>query len=201
MEKSKKNEVYRSIRRAIISGELKQGEMINEGELAELYSVSRTPVREALLMLTFEGLVNSLPRAGYMVTQITIRDVQEAFHLRELLEVEAVRLATEQITATDIEVLEEKKVGIPPEINPVFNREFHLIIAHASGSQRLAELIERLLDEMERILVYDPHISGPHGPEEHELIIKALRERDADMAQEAMREHIHQVKSRVLKRF
>src|SRR6187399_774147 len=95
---SKKVEVYGSIRQDIISGTLKQGEIINEGLLAQKYSVSRTPAREALLTLVAEGLLSSLPRAGYMVTPVTIRDVQEAFHLREILEVEATRLAAQQIT-------------------------------------------------------------------------------------------------------
>jgi DNA-binding GntR family transcriptional regulator len=198
---SKKDDVYASIRRAIVASELKQGEMINEGELARRYGVSRTPVREALLLLVGDGLVNCLPRAGYMVTPITIQDVQESFHLREILEVEAARLAATRITPTELDALEVRKMGVPPHLNPVYNREFHLIIARASRNQRLARLVDQLLDEMERILVYDPFISGPHDPAEHQNIIDALRAGDSDAAQAAMVAHINAVKSRVMQRF
>ncbi len=198
---SKKSEVYYSVRKAIISGGIKQGEIINEGELAREYGVSRTPVREALLTLVADGLLNSLPRAGYMVTPITIRDVQEAFHLREILETEAIRLAAVQISPAEIDELESKKMGIPPHLNPAYNREFHHIIACASGNGRLARLIDQLLDEMERILVYDPFIANPPDPAEHQNIIDALRARDPKAAQEAMCAHLRLVKLRVLERF
>lgn len=198
---SKKNVVYDAIKQAIITGDIEQGAILNEGELARQYGVSRTPAREALLMLSFEGLVNVLPRAGYMVTQITVRDVQEAFHLREILELETARLAACHITPAQLEILEARKMGVPPEINPIYNREFHLTIAEASGNSRLAKLITQLLDEMERILVYDPILSGPHDPEEHERIIQALRNKDQEAAMDAMRYHIRLVKSRVLERF
>jgi len=198
---SKKSDVYYAVRKAIISGVIKQGEIINEGELAREYGVSRTPVREALLTLVADGLLTSLPRAGYMVTPITVRDVQEAFHLREILESEAVRLAALQISPEQIDELEARKMGIPPHLNPAYNREFHHIIACASGNNRLARLIDQLLDEMERILVYDPFIDNPHDPAEHQNIINALRARDPAAAQEAMCAHIRLVKTRVLERF
>ncbi len=200
-ELSKKNEIYYAIRQAIITREIQPGEILNEGTLGQQYGVSRTPVREALLMLTVEGLVSPLPRAGYMVTHITVRDVQEAFHLREVLELEAVRLAATQITAAELEALERVKIGDPIELNPVFNREFHSIIACASGNQRLTDLILQLIDEMERMLIYDPALSNPIMNEEHEDIITALRNHDAPAAQAAMRRHIEAVKARVLQWF
>ena len=199
-DNSKKNEVYASVRQAIISGHLEQGVIINEGELARQYRVSRTPVREALLILAVEGLVTCLPRTGYMVTQITVRDVQEAFHLREILEVEAIRLAVGRIDAEVLEALEAKKIGDPPELNPEFNREFHLLLARASGNMRLARLVAQLLDEMERMLIYDPVYTDP-TPFEHEQILVALKASDAEVAQEAVRYHVQAVKSRILERF
>lgn len=198
---SKKHEVYLALRKSIIANEVKQNEIVNEVELAQRFGVSRTPVREALLLLVADGLLTALPRAGYLVTPITIQDVQEAFHLRELLEVEAVRLASARITPADLEILEKTKIGIPASLNPQFNREFHLVIARASGSARLANLIDQLLDEMERILGYDPFISSPHTPEEHQRILDALRCGDAEAAQIAVFSHLQAVKSRVLERF
>jgi DNA-binding GntR family transcriptional regulator len=198
---SKKVEVYGCIRKDIISGTLRQGEIINEGMLAQKYGVSRTPAREALLTLVAEGLLSSLPRAGYMVTPITIRDVQEAFHLREILELEAARLASHQITPEQLEMLEHKKMGVPSYLNPEYNRDFHHTIAVASGNMRLARLVDQILDDMERMLVYDPYIAGPHDPSEHQHIIDALRAGNAEAAQEAMCAHLRMVKARVLERF
>lgn len=66
MELSKKHEIYEAIREEIIARELEPGSIINEGVLAKKHGVSRTPVREALLMLAVENLVNPLPRAGYI---------------------------------------------------------------------------------------------------------------------------------------
>ena len=198
---SKKNDVYLGLHKSIVSGEIKPTEIINEGDLAQRYSVSRTPVREALLHLVADGLLTAVPRAGYIVTPITIQDVQEAFHLREILEIEAVRLATPHITEKELAILEKNKIGIPPELNPPYNREFHSVIARASGSKRLARLISQLLDEMERIIIYDPFINHPPDSEEHQKIIDALRVGDAGSAQIAMLGHLRSVQSRVLERF
>jgi DNA-binding GntR family transcriptional regulator len=200
-EKSKKHDVYFALKQAIISGVITPGIIVNENDLAQRYSVSRTPVREALILLGQEGFVESLPRAGYMVTQLTIAEVQESFHLREVLEVEAARLAATSISVTELSGLEARKQGIPPELNPGYNREFHMIIAAHRANRRLARLVDQLLDEMERILIYDPQIAGPALPDEHQAIIDALNAHNASDAQEAMRSHIRAVKVRVLERF
>lgn len=200
-ETSKKNEVYFALKQAIISGAIPPGMMVNESELAQRYSVSRTPVREALILLGQEGFVESLPRAGYLVTQLTVSEVQESFHLREVLEVEGARLAANSITEPEILGLEKHILGIPPEINPGYNREFHMIIARASRNRRLARLVEQLLDEMDRILIFDPQMAGPAQPDEHQVIITAMRAHNPDDAQDAMRAHIRAVKTRVLERF
>jgi DNA-binding GntR family transcriptional regulator len=201
METSKKSEAYAAIKRAIIAGELAPGTIINEWALAERFGVSRTPVREALSMLGFEGLVENLPRAGYRITEMTVRDVQEGFHLREILECEGARLAAQHISAADLDKMDERTLGYLSNLDAAYNREFHLTIARASRNQRLARLVGQLLDEMERMLVYDPLIANPQSTEEHERITIALRARDPVAAAAAMREHLRAVKSRVLERF
>lgn len=201
MDQSKKLEIYEALRKEIIAHELKPGTILNEGVLAKQHGVSRTPVREALLMLAVENLVDPLPRAGYLITEITMRDVQEGFHLRELLEGEAARMAVTRITDAQLDHLRDIEVGIPPYVEQM-NRDFHLTIAKASGSRRLYALIERMLDEMERILLYDPYmIDPPQDYPGHGEIIDALAAQDADAAQLAMRTHISKAKSRVLERF
>lgn len=198
---SLKDEVYKAIRENIINGSFCPGDLLKERELAEVYGVSKTPVREALSLLEQENLVEAIPRAGYMVTHITMRDVQEAYQLRLALETEAIRLAAERITEEEIKALEERADAASAEEMRVRNREFHLIIAQASGNSRLAKLIEQLLDEMDRMMALDPHIFSPTGPYEHTTMLEALKSRDAQLAQKAMRKHVEEACQRVLQWF
>lgn len=209
---NKKDKAYQTIKRAIISGDLESGNIYNLNDLSNMIDISSTPTREALLVLEYEGLIDPIPRTGYMVTPITIRDVLEIFHLRSVLEVEAIRLAIDHITKEDIKFLENnnqiesqlfndsnKNDEIENYIQAYeLNLEFHLRIANASGNLRLAKLIEKLLGEMERILARDPFIVYP---QQHVAIIKALKNRDSGASKEAMREHIENTKSRLLERF
>jgi DNA-binding GntR family transcriptional regulator len=81
------------------------------------------------------------------------------------------------------------------------NRIFHMTIARASGSGRLAKLIAQLLDEMDRMQALDPHIATPSGPYEHADLIAALRRGDVEVAQAAMAEHVDGALARILARF
>jgi len=158
---NKKDKAYQVIKRAIISGDLISGEIYNLNDLSEMINVSNTPTREALLLLEFDGLITPMPRTGYLVTPITIRDVFEIFHLRSILEVEAIRLATDHITEEDIKFLEKNNQIESQLVNNSkkndqnekyldayeLNTEFHLRIANASGNFRLAKLIEKLLGD------------------------------------------------------
>ena len=210
-QSNKKEKAYQIIKQAIISGELISGNIYNLNELSNMIDVSSTPTREALLVLEHEGLIDPIPRTGYLVTPVSIRDLQEIFHLRSVLEVEAIRLAVENITEEDIKYLEENN-RIESELFAKTNQnngeeyihayrlnlEFHLRIAAASGNIRLKKLIEELLGEMERILARDPFIAYP---KQHVAIIKALKNRDVKASKEAMVEHIENTKSRLLDRF
>ena len=210
--KNKKDKAYQAIKRAIISGGLISGEIYNLNDLSEMINVSNTPTREALLLLEFDGLITPMPRTGYLVTPITVRDVFEIFHLRCILEVEAIRLAIDHITEEDIKFLEQNNQIESQLVNYSkkndenekyvdayeLNTEFHLRIANASGNFRLAKLIEKLLSDMERMLSRDPFLVYP---KQHVPIINALKNRDSGTSQKEMREHIENTKSRLLERF
>jgi DNA-binding GntR family transcriptional regulator len=198
---SLRERVYEDIRQAIITGQLRPGDIVREPELGRQYGTSRTPVREALSLLAFRGFLTALPRLGYQISPIAMRDVQEAHHLRKLLEVEAVRLACGSITDQELASLERVMNSRTGEEAQVNNRVFHMIIARASGSERLARLIGELLDEMDRMQALDPHIATPSGPYEHEDLVAALRRRDGEAAQTAMAQHIDGALMRILQRF
>lgn len=205
---TKKEQVYGRIRRAVISGELKPGEILNEAEIAAQFESGKTPTREALLLLTHERMLESLPRVGYIVSKPTMQDILETFHLRILLEVEAIGLAAERLTAEAIQHLQEnnrEEEKLANSTNPTdkaaasaLNRNFHLSLARLSGNARLATLIQQLVDDMERMLVNDPYLADPS---QHKTILDALLAHDKKQAQEAMRLHIEGTRARILNRY
>ena len=205
---TKKILVYEQLKSSIISGEIKPGEILNEAVLAEKYGMGKTPTREALLLLSNEDYLDSMPRVGYVVTRLTVQDMLEIFALRILLELEAIGIAAEKITEADLARLavnnraEEELTGQQTELahekGYKLNREFHLIIAKSTGNHRLAHLIQGLIDDLERALSFDPYIVDPA---QHNEIIHHLKNHDKTSAQSAMRRHIEETRNRILNRF
>ena len=209
---SRKEKAYRAIKQAIIAGQLETAKIYNITELLETFEIGRMPAREALVILAAEGLIEPIPRSGYQVKPLSMHDMLEIFHLRTVLEVEGIGLAAERITDEDIYLLEENNrqeqelVLSPHTDKPThsyrkgyeLNMEFHLTIARVSGNNRLADLVEKLLNELERVLVYDPDLAEPR---QHIEIIEGLKRRDKLGSQEAMKKHIVDTKNRSLSRF
>ena len=216
---TKKDKAYQAIKKAIISGQLESAKIFNIKELAETFDVSVTPAREALVILASEGLIEPIPRIGYQIKSLSVHDMLEIFHLRIVLEAEGAGLAAERITDDDIRLLEannrlEQELVISLQSGHsthsynegyALNLEFHLIIARASGNQRLADMVNKLQNESELVLGYDPHIArvdvAAAAAIQHYEIIERLRRRDKSGAQEAMKKHIENAKNYSLNRF
>ena len=210
--RSKKEIAYQAIKQAIINGELEPGRLYTITEISEKFTVGRTPAREALVILSSEGLVVPIPRSGYQVKPISAQDLMEIFHLRRVLEVEAVGLAAERITESEIAILEDnnrqeqdlaKSLGSNESTDKhrkgfLLNLGFHLTIAKASSNNRLADQIENLLTELERVLVNDPYIAEP---QQHREIIDCLKNRDKHGSQEVMKKHLEDTQNRTSSRF
>jgi len=199
--RSKKERVYHALRREILTLALAPGQVLVEGAVARRFGVSKTPVREALALLQQDGLVESLPRRGYLVTGITVRDVHELCEVRAALEGAAAELAATRITPAELKALEA--LLVPPHVSVdgktlrrhlEGNRRFHVAIARASGNQRLARLVGRTLDEMTRL------IAMGYETGEHAELIAALRSGDGHRARAALVNHILVTRERVLKR-
>ena len=209
---SKKEIAYQAIKQAIINGRLEPTRIFTITELSERFELGRTPAREALVVLSSEGIIVPIPRSGYQIKPISVQDLMEIFHLRKVLEVEAVGLAAIKITDGDIKLLEgnnrqERDLAIglnssesAKKYRKAFdlNLKFHLTIARASGNIRLAGLVENLLNELERVLVQDPYIAEPY---QHGEIIDELKKRDKLGSQEIMKKHLEETKKRTLDRF
>jgi DNA-binding GntR family transcriptional regulator len=207
-----KERAYKKIKQLIVYGELKPSQLLSINEILQHSGVGKTPTREALVLLEHEGLVEPIPRSGYRIREATIRDVLEVFHLRLLLEVEAIGLAAEKISEKEIRELElnrEAEISLmeatEDEISEkvfstkylVINRQFHLSIAKMSGNMRLADLIADLLVDVERILIRDPFTTS----EQHAAIFEALKNKDVALAKDSMRKHLMEVKARLVNRF
>lgn len=201
-EISKKDDIYQQIKDDIMTGVIKPGEVLKEGLLAQKYNVSKTPVREALCILAFENLLQVLPRAGYLVKAVTVKDVIETFQLRQLLEEEATALATMRITEEEIQELEKNLdySGLVIEKGTAWNRRFHLVIAHACGNSRIERAIRQVYDEVDRIILLDPKLISSDDSNEHAIIIEAMRARDPNAARASMHRHLEKVRERVLRR-
>jgi DNA-binding GntR family transcriptional regulator len=205
---TKKEQVYERIRRAIISGKLHPGTILNESEVANKFKSGKTPTREALLLLAHENFIEALPRVGYIVTKPTLQDILETFHLRLILEVEAIGLAVGRISPEGISHLEEniqEEEHLAASFNlaqkekaSALNRDFHLAIARASGNNRLSEYVQKLIDDMQRMLVQDPYLADPN---QHKKIVEALLSKDKKQAQDAMYLHIEETRNRIVNRF
>jgi len=140
--------VYEYLRDGIIEGELPPGTRLLERELSERLAVSRIPVREALPQLEAEGLITTLPRRGSVVTQLTLRDIDELFSVRASLEVLAARLASRQPHEHASALLSPAFAraelatahGRQTEIAAA-NAAFHEAIVNLSGSRLLTSLM------------------------------------------------------------
>ncbi|WP_250564130.1 GntR family transcriptional regulator [Sphaerisporangium fuscum] len=203
------SQAYRAIRRQIIDLTLPPGSSFSEASLAQQWRISKTPVREALARLRRDGLVDALPRAGYVVSPITLQDTDDLCAMRTLLSVEAAagaaRRGVEAPALERLEVLSRVpfalaagEVGLEESLQAAI--EFEAIIANSSGNNRFGKAIVDVLDELERVLrmaaLIAPEVASPPG--ELEAIFERLRARDADGTHEAMRKRCERVHRDVL---
>jgi GntR family transcriptional regulator, rspAB operon transcriptional repressor len=199
-----KNRIYVELRRSIIMGRRPPGQKIDVREIAQHYGTSITPIREALQMLHQEGLVTIKPHSGYLVTQLTLKQLRDLFELREILEVAAVERAASRITDEQVEELAKVYAGYTGDDDESYdrytaeNRQFHCLIAEATGNRELAGLVGHLHDRLARFMVV--RRAGQSMQHGHGQIVQALRSRDADAARGALLEELNDTRQVVLDR-
>ena len=186
--------VLNSMREAILTAALPPGTRLRQEKLAERFGTSRIPVREALRALEYEGLVTSMPRRGFTVTELDADDIEEVYDLRILLESHAVRLAVPLITDEDLQILEElytQMVAAASGDERLAAREkFYTRLYSITGRPRLGALIARLRREIARSLRW-PTLQ--HAPEHHGRFFEAIRDGDADGAAAQLASHYRRV--------
>lgn len=197
--------VYQELRDDILSCVLRPGQMLQERELLDRFEVSRSPIRDALLKLEEQGLIEVMPRKGYRVRRIDLSDVRDMYGVRVLLEREAVALMIERASDDVMAGLDEFR-EMPSDADTgswiKYNRRFHSYIAKNSGNARLARISLSMIEEFDRLTyvsVASPgELSLEHFVLEHRSIIDALQERNKRLAAGRARDHIERSRRRVM---
>jgi DNA-binding GntR family transcriptional regulator len=203
--------LVRTIRSAILDGRLAPDQPLPEVELARQLGTSRTPIREALLLLEREGLVEAQPNRGATVKRYRPEDIKEIYDLRAVLEGEAARWAAERVTERDLRRLEAScdrysKLRTDSDMLPDLAEEnfaFHRGILEAAGSARLT----RMVGEVTAVpTIYQAYMS--YSPEhrsvverQHREILQALVDRDGDRAAGLMRSHVEWARDLAIQHF
>jgi DNA-binding GntR family transcriptional regulator len=197
------------LREAIVDGRLEPGQRLKEEEVARELGISRTPVREALLVLQAEGLVDATPYRGATVRAHNAEDLDDLYALRALLEGHASRRAAMRITDEGIARLREScdrfdAVAEADDLRELVkeNMFFHNTILDAAGSVRLASMVRKVI---ELPLVYRSYIwySGEQkriSGHYHRQIVTALAARDAERAELIMKEHVYEARDLLVAR-
>jgi DNA-binding GntR family transcriptional regulator len=200
---SLKQKIYRQIFEKIINNEFPLDEFLVEGRLAEMFGVSRAPVREALVELCNEKILRNIPRAGYQIVQLSQKELRDAFQLRLILETEAMKLACDRLNDESVARLQALKKELREiEDGEVVSLEdwmssgshLHLTIAELSGNQLLCEKIGETHDLIRRATVQiylDQEYPRRQQPLLHERIVNAMIRGEKDAAVELLRRDIN----------
>lgn len=198
-----RDSVANALRAAVISGELKPGEVYSAPTLGARFGVSATPVREAMLDLVREGLVISLRNKGFRVTEVSEEDLDNLAALRQLIEPPTIRDVVPVIPAADYPRLRRlaEDIVVAAEAGDLIayieaDRVFHVTLLAYSGNQKLVDVVSDLRSQT-RLLGLTPLLESgrlvPSATEHHELL-DLMESGDAEGAEQLMRRHIGHVR-------
>jgi DNA-binding GntR family transcriptional regulator len=190
-----------SITTAIVERRLMPGTKLAEQQIADIFGVSRTLVRQALIQLSRDRLVTLEPARGAFVAKPSVQEARQVFEVRAMLEAAMVRQLCAAITDAQIAELRQhlKAESAAVARTDVSGRtrllaDFHVLLARMLDNQVLAELLEDLLTRSSLIaLMYQSSHSAEHSQEEHVAIVDALERRDARAAVRLLESHLGNV--------
>ncbi len=206
--KTIRKRVYDYLREKLLSGEIPPHEHLIEAKIAREIGTSRTPVREALHNLELEGLIESIPRVGYVVKPISEKEVEEICEIRRVVEELATQWAIEKARDRLIKELRENIVVAEERVARgdikafvELDAQFHEIIARYSGSQRLLELSQTLRRHMLRYRIQSIYSADNvlRAIEGHKGILRAIEKVDLGEVHQALLNHLNQSKSDILR--
>lgn len=192
-------QVVEALRAAIISLELAPGSALDRGELAQRFGVSQTPVRDALIRLSEEGLVVIRAQATTQVSRIDVPAAREAHFLRRSIETEIARLLAQSpepavIAGLRSQLARQVDLAVSKDY-PAFiaaDKEFHRLMYVAAGLPRLWAVVTRMSGHVDRLRLL--HVPTEGKAESimtgHQTILEAIESGDVEAAQQAVREHL-----------
>jgi DNA-binding GntR family transcriptional regulator len=198
-----RDSVANALRAAVISGELKPGEVYSAPTLGARFGVSATPVREAMLDLVREGLVISLRNKGFRVTEVSDEDLDNVAAVRQLIEPPTIRDVVPMIPAADYPRLRRlaEDIVVAAQAGDLIayieaDRVFHVTLLAYSGNQKLVDVVSDLRSQT-RLLGLTPLVESgrllPSATEHHELM-DLVEAGDGEGAEQLMRRHIGHVR-------
>ncbi|EJM06313.1 transcriptional regulator [Pseudomonas sp. GM102] len=188
--------IEETLRAAILDGRLPWGTALRQQELADLFGVSRMPVREALRQLEAQSLLNVIQHKGAVVAPLINNDAVETYALRSVLESFALRLSIPLLDTSDLalsaQYIEQLEAQTDYSEIGKLNRLFHMSLYHKAPNRKLLDLIERELNEEERFLRF--HLSsmglGKLTQDDHRALLEAARAKDIDKATALLERHL-----------
>ncbi len=194
---------YNSIKEYILDGKLDENSRLTEEFLSSQLGISKSPIREALNRLETEGLIRIEPRKGAYLRRLSTEEVTDLYDLREALETHVVRTAklTPALVAELQQSLKRQRAFLKANDRAHYIEEdvhFHAALAQATGNAHLCAVLANIQNQiwLSRRNTYD--LSSSTAPDYHGAIAEALEENQREKAEDAMRDHIQNVKQRLL---
>ena len=197
---------YETIKHRIITCAFRPGECINEAQVSAVLGLGRTPVHQAIDRLMLDRMVEVIPRKGIIVKAVSLDEVLHIIEARMMIEPPAIRLATERADDNEIGALgvilsraQQWSAVRNVEQMMLLDREFHLVLARATRNDVLADILHRLHERSLRFWFISLTDVGHHNDvqDEHGTIFRAVRGRNSDAAEAAMRHHIESFRATV----
>ncbi|WP_142850224.1 GntR family transcriptional regulator [Telmatospirillum sp. J64-1] len=191
--------IYRDLRHEIVSLSRKPGEAISEKQIAETYGVSRTPVREAMLKLADESLIEIFPQSGTFVSRIPLAALPESITIRRVLEEASVKYAAERASRSQIvqlqAIIERQREAEATEDYEAFHQAdeaFHAALAEAAGLPGLWGVAQQVKVQVDRYRRLTLPVLGRIKVviAEHEAILEAVASHDPERAVQALNVHL-----------
>lgn len=198
--------VYRDLREEIVSLRRPPGAPVSEKQIADSYGVSRTPVREAMLRLAGEGLIEIYPQSGTFVSRIPVSGLRESFAIRRVLEETVVRRAAARATCSQLAELDaniERQHGMEAIADQDgfqrCDKAFHALLADIAGHPGFWALIVQSNTQVDRYRRLTLPLAGRMRAviAEHEAIAAAIADHDPDRAVQALANHLNRVETAI----
>jgi DNA-binding GntR family transcriptional regulator len=194
------DQIYDIIRERIINLNLDFGERIDVQKLAEEFGISQTPILFALNRLSDTGLVVRQARTGFYVLELTEKDLEEIYDLREMFEVHALKTAIKNVSRSELENLKQRMKSVPQiaddqrrkELFHETDRTLHLMIIEGCGNKKAKELFLYVYGIV-RISIF-MGVEWEISLKDHVALVDAMLERDLDRARSVLEKHIHESK-------